>query len=112
MVYNDRFVTIIGTITMPEANNDSLTGSTEISYPDGYNSENSVVLSIASHNTSHTDWWSTALSSSSPSSNLFGNGDLVVTLKADKIRISSNKSTNSQPRRDVTFKLVLMKLSD
>lgn len=97
---------------MPEENDETLSGITEINYPDGFNSENCVVVSLMSHNSFHTDYWSTTLTSNSPSSMLLGNADLMVTLKPEKIRILSNKNGVGQSRRDVTFKLVLMKLPE
>lgn len=112
MVYNDRFVTIIGTITMPEINEDLLGGSTEINYPEGFNNENSVVISVMSHNTVRDDWWSTPLNGKIGGSTVMGNQDVVVTLKSDKIRIGSTKGATSEPRRDVTFKITLMKLPE
>lgn len=110
VVYNDRFVTITGTINMPEQNDSSLTGSTDIAYPNGFNSENCVVVSLMSHNTLHADWWCTTSNSKLPSAGLMGSGDLTVKLKTDSISVSSNKGATSEPRRDVTFKAVLMKL--
>ena len=110
MVYNDRFVVITGTINMPEQNDSSLTGSTDIAYPDGFNNENCVVVSLMSHNTLHTDWWCTTSNSKLPSASIMGSGDLTVKLKTDSVSVSSNKSATSESRRDITFKVVLMKL--
>lgn len=95
---------------MPEANESILQGSVDVNYPLGFNKDNCAVLSVMSHNTSHTDWWSTPKYSGMPSSSIAGNGDTCVMLKPNNITIQSYKVNTSEPRKDVTFKVVLIKV--
>ena len=112
VVYNDRFVTITGTIAMPEANDSLLTGSIDITYPNGFNSENCIIISLMSHNTLHTDWWCTTTNTKNVSAGIAGSGDLTARLKPAGITVSSNKVAVEENRKDVTFKITLMKLSN
>lgn len=106
----DNIVVVTGTIIMPEANESSIQGSVDVNYPLGFNKDNCAVLSVMSHNTSHTDWWSTPKYSGMPSSSIAGNGDTCVMLKPNNITIQSHKVNTSEPRKDVTFKVVLIKV--
>lgn len=108
-VLKDNIVTIFGTIQMPEANDENLTGITYVNYPNGFNKDNCIIIGLMSHNTSHTDYWSTPMSSESISSAQLGNGNLMATLTSDNIRVRSDKSNAAMPRKDVTFKLALLK---
>lgn len=65
-----------------------------------------------SHNTMHEDWWSTSSNSKYTNSMIKGSGDLTATLKPDNIKVSSNKVTTEEDRKDVTFKITLMKLPE
>lgn len=99
-----------GTIVMPDANNSALGGSKDISYPSGFNKDNCIVLSIMSYNSTHIGWWATPQSPST-SSALWGNGNTYVILKANNITIACTKNDIAMPRKDVTFKIALMKIS-
>lgn len=105
------FVVLTGTISMPEKGDSTLTGSVEVSYPSGFTKDNCAVISLMGHNTTHTDYWSTTINSEDALSLSLGNGDLVATLKPSSIRIMSNKPSDAASRKDVTFKLVLMKIN-
>lgn len=107
-VLKNDIVVINGIIVMPAAGSEYLDGSVEIDYPEGFSSENSLVISLMGHSTIHEDWWSTT-SDNSASSYLLGNANLVATLKPDKIRISSDKLSSQTPGNNVTYKLILMK---
>ena len=103
---------LTGNITTPEAGSSILTGTTEISYPAGFTRRNSVVVSIMGHPVDQgDDIWATPLRATSVTSTMYGNGDLYAVLMSNKIRICTNKNDTAMPRRDVTFKLVLMKIS-
>lgn len=95
---------------MPEENASTVTGFTDIAYPDGFNNENCIVISLMSHNTLHSDWWCTVTNSSYSYSMITGSGDLSTRLKPDVITISSMKVAHEEKRKDVTFKITLMKL--
>lgn len=100
---------VTGTITMPEANSGYLTNTVDVSYPSGFNKDNCVIISVMSHNTSNTNW--ATPSKASATSTIVGNGETYAILMSDKIRVSSAKCDTAAPRRDVTFKLVLMKIA-
>lgn len=102
---------LTGTITMPEAGAETITGTKDISYPSGYTKDNCVVLSVMSHGTVRTDYWSTPMTSDSSPSMLLGNGDVVVSLKPNLITVRSDKVATEQSRQDITYKIVLMKVS-
>ena len=97
---------------MPAANDSLIGGSTNIQYPDGFNYNNCIIISLMSHNTMHEDWWSTSSNSKYTNSMIKGSGDLTATLKPDNIMVSSNKVTTEEDRKDVTFKITLMKLPE
>ena len=101
---------LTGAIVMPEANNQYLGGSKDISYPSGFTKDNCIVLSIMSYNATHTGWWATPQSPST-SSAVWGNGNTCVILKTNNITIASTKNDVAMPRKDITFKIVLMKIS-
>ena len=111
-VLKNNIVTIIGKIEMPAANNSLIGGSANIKYPNGFNYNNCIIISLMSHNTMHEDWWSTSSNSKYTNSMLKGSGDLTATLKPDNIMVSSNKVTTEEDRKDVTFKITLMKLPE
>lgn len=98
-----------GTIIMPEENDNYLTGTIDIAYPEGFTKDNCTVISVISHNTTHTDWWSTPSSAAFSNTALLGNGDTTVILKPDNITVMSSKVDCLMPRKDVTFKIMLMK---
>ena len=97
---------------MPEANDSVLTGSMDISYPKGFNSENCIIISLMSHNTLHTDWWCTTTNTKNASAGIAGSGDLTARLKPAGITVSSNKVAVEEYRKNVTFKITLMKLPE
>nr|DAL11256.1 MAG TPA_asm: hypothetical protein [Caudoviricetes sp.] len=105
-----NFAVLTGTITMPEAEDENLLGTTTVNYPSGFTKDNCIVVSIMSHNTVHIDWWATPQTPSS-SSMLLGNGDTKVILKPSGITIMSAKVASVAARKDVTYKLVIMKIS-
>lgn len=111
-VLKNNIVTIIGKIEMPAANNSLIGGSANIKYPNGFNYNNCIIISLMSHNTMHEDWWSTSSNSKYTNSMIKGSGDLTATLKPDNITVSSNKVTTEEDRKDVTFKITLMKLPE
>lgn len=111
-VSRNDIIVIYGQIKMPEANAESLTGMIEINYPNGFTKDNSIVVSIMSTNGSDEvkkDYWSTPMTSTLASSKMFGNGDVVATLKPENIQVRSNKTASEAPSWLVKFKLVLMK---
>lgn len=110
IINSGDFAVLTGTITMPEAGSEAITGSSTVNYPSGFTKDNCVVVSIMSHNTVHTDWWATPQSPTS-SSYMLGNGDTKAIFKPTAITIMSSKAHTDAARSDVTYKLVLMKIS-
>ena len=108
---NDKIVVLTGTIVMPAANADDLTGYVEVNYPSGFTRDNCVILSLMSHNqnTKYKDYWTLATSNNDSMQILFGSNCSAI-LKDSKIRISSNKASASLARNDITYKLVLMRI--
>lgn len=100
---------LTGTIQMPEAGSSILNGETSVSYPSGFNKDNCCVLSIMSHN-SVTTIWSTPTMPDSLSI-ILGNGNLMASLEGSEIKVRAEKMASTQNRSDITFKLVLMKIS-
>lgn len=100
---------LTGIITMPEKNSESLTGIATVNYPAGFTSGNCVVISALSHNTNHQDYWSTP-GDADVAGQVLGNGNLIVILQSDCIKVRSDKPNVSASRSDVTFKIVLMKV--
>lgn len=101
---------LTGSIVMPEQNSETLTGQTTINYPKGYNKDNCIIISLLGQNKDKTDRWSTTMKSDAVSIAL-GNGDLCTSLTTTNIIIRANKVMSSQPRHDINFKVVLMKIS-
>ena len=106
----DDVVVINGKIKMPAANSGTLNGTTNVDYPEGYTNQNTLILGIMAHNTTHTDWWSTTSDHDLPSSNNLGSGNLLATLKPENISVSSTKVDDVAPGNDVTFKIILAKI--
>lgn len=104
------FAVLTGTITMPEAGSGSLTENVEVDYPTGFTKDNCVIVSVMSHSSVHTDYWSTQLGNSTSASVMFGNFGFA-TLKPSKIRYASNKLSDDQSSQTITYKIVLMKIS-
>ena len=110
-ITNDKFVTIIGTIEMPEANSEQLGSSASFKYPEGFNGSNCVIISLMSHNSIHPDWWNTRTSADGVGY-AAGSQDLRAALKPNEFTVWSTKASTAQSRNDVTFKITLMKLPE
>ena len=104
------FAIITGTITMPPADDSSVTGTEDVNYPTGFNASNCVVISVMSQRSDQSGY-ATTISASEPASSVRGNGDTVVTLLADYIRVQSYKTSTSAGGTSRIFKVVLMKIS-
>ncbi len=96
---------------MPESGSGNLTGVAQVDYPEGFNKDNSVVISVMGHSSlsSQSDTWNTPVATSAVSV-MTGTGDMLVRMGADNILIRSEKLTNEQARSDVYFRIILMKL--
>lgn len=94
---------------MPEAGSSILNGTENVSYPTGFTNENCVVISLMSYNINNTNCWSTR-SNNDAMGAVLGSGDLRATLTPSEIHVNSTKASVDESRKDVTFKLVLMKI--
>lgn len=101
---------VTGIIEMPEKSNSVLGGTTEINYPEGFTKDNSVIISLMSHNSVYKDYWSTP-SINNSNSMILGNGNLRASLRSEFIKVYADKVNIEENRKDITFKIVLMKVS-
>ena len=92
--------------------NDSLTATTKVNYPNGFNVNNCVVIAIMGGRTvGGIDYpWTTSLGKDS-SSYLLGCAELGVSLDADAITVRRSKISEVEALSTKKFKLVLMKIS-
>lgn len=111
IINSGDFAVLTGTITMPKADSDILTGNVEVNYPKGFTKDNCVVVSLMSHNIVYTDYWSTSGGQVANSmATMLGNAT-TATLKPSAIRIAAHKAAAAEAQKDVTYKVVLMKIS-
>lgn len=96
---------------MPEAGSETLNGQAKVNYPQGYTSENCMIVSLMSHNILHPDHWVTTGQTDALSA-MQGNGNLFARLTPENITVVVEKFSKAEQRRDVTFKLILMKLPE
>ena len=100
---------LTGTIQMPEKDSSTLGGSTNVNYPAGFTSSNCCIMSLMSYNTLHPNEWSTIRTPDSVAA-VLGNGNLSASLESDRVVVRAEKMDTGETRRDITFKLVLMKI--
>lgn len=103
-----NIITLTGTFNTPAAGSGTLNGTAEINYPTGLNKDNCMVIGILTHGTVNTNIWSTPQSPAYSTTK--GNGDAIVTLMADKIRVSVTKADDAFDSQTITYKIVLMKI--
>ena len=123
MVYNDRFVTIIGKATLTAntqekaTNNKCTFTNIKIDYPDGFTAENCVLISYSRQHNSNMGYsygWDNYLESMD---NLIGVIPMRVTLFGNSTTEYSNKirlqlGNLSTSEADISFKITLMKLPE
>ena len=93
------FAIITGTITMPPADDSSVTGTEDINYPTGFNASNCVVISVMSQRSDQSGY-ATTISASEPASSVRGNGQKLFFRKKSKIRLRNMRSVGF-PRNTV-----------
>lgn len=101
---------LTGKIQMPESNSESINGRKVLAYPAGFNKDNCVVISLMAHNELVTERWGT-LSITAASAATLGTYNLRAIFNPNEIWIDTLKADVVQSRSDVTFRLVLMKVS-
>lgn len=123
MVYNDRFVTIIGKATLTANTQENATNNKctftdiKINYPQGFTAENCIVISYSRQHNSNFGFsygWDNYLESMD---NLIGIVPMRITLFGDsttefanKIRLQIGNLSTSEA--DISFKITLMKLPE
>jgi len=110
-ILKDNLAILTGKIEMPEKNDSTITGQTHIDYPPGFSKDNSLVISLMSHpEVTGDNWgWTTSNGNGSSSSMIYGN-DTLASLRTSDIRIAANKLGVEVPRKDILFKLTLMRI--
>lgn len=123
VVYNDRFVTIIGKATLTAntqekaTNNKCTFTNIKIDYPDGFTAENCVLISYSRQHNSNTGYsygWDNYLESMD---NLIGVIPVRITFFGNSTTEYSNKirlqlGNLSTSEADISFKITLMKLPE
>ena len=123
VVYNDRFVTIIGKATLTAntqekaTNNKCTFTNIKIDYPDGFTAENCVLISYSRQHNSNTGYsygWDKYLESMV---NLIGVIPVRITFFGNSTTEYSNKirlqlGNLSTSEADISFKITLMKLPE
>ncbi len=104
-----NIVTLTGSVKLPEANSGTLTGTTNLNYPSGYNRTNCIVLSIMGGKIGDTSTLTTPMEVSSTGRSL-GAGGLAVSLHSNNITVRREKTDDIEPSTTTTFRLVLMKI--
>lgn len=103
-----NFVLLTGTIIMPEAGDTNLTGSVTINYPDGFNENNTVIISLMAKRSASENGFATTLSART-AAYVNGNSDLYARLDSDGIKIFENKVSASQSSTEMNIKILLLK---
>ena len=123
VVYNDRFVTIIGKATLTANTQENATNNKctftniKIDYPSGFSAENCVLISYSRQHNSNMGYsygWDNYLESMD---NLIGVIPMRVTLFGNSTTEYSNKirlqlGNLSTSEADISFKITLMKLPE
>lgn len=107
----DNYAVLEGTITLPEADESSLTGSTNVNYPTGFNKDNCIIVSLMAQKNNTKNGFSTTQHASAGA---FANGtsDLRASLREDFIQLAENKISTSQGSSVIDFKIALLKYKD
>lgn len=108
----NNFVTISGKIKTPEANSGIFSSELEIDYPEGFNSNNCMVVGIMSRNALKENEWHSPTARGDSLTALTGNYSPVVNLYSDKIWFRAMKYANEAASQTIDFKFTLMKLPE
>ena len=103
-----NFVLLTGTIIMPEAGDTNLTGTVTINYPNGFNENNTVIISLMAKRSDAQTGFATTLSARL-AAYVSGNSDLYARLDSDGIKIYENKVSTSQSSTEINVKILLLK---
>lgn len=101
---------LTGEIVTPVANSGTLTGHTDINYPDGWNRENCLCVSVMGGRTIGGDGKTlTTIMSGSTSSVMMGSNNIAVTLESEYIRVRLDKLVDAEQSRTIPFKVLLIR---
>lgn len=110
VIKSSDFALITTQVTTPEANNDALSASTNVDYPDGFTKDTCIVVGLMGNNPEKNQYWSTFIESGSSLGYIGGVGGLRAILFDDHIVVQRTKSTTTEPSSTSNIKVVLMKL--
>lgn len=110
VVKSNDFALITTQVTTPEANNDSLSASTNVDYPEGFTKDNCIVVGLMGNNPAKNQYWSTFIESGTSLGYIGGVGGLRAILFDDHIVVQRTKSTTTEPSSTSNIRIVLMKL--
>ncbi len=97
-------------VKTPEAGSSIINALAQINYPQGYNQDNCVIVSLMSWNKTFTTkfWSSLGATQSAAEMGCYG---LRGTLRPDNIEVQVHKIDPAESAKNVTIKIVLMKVS-
>ena len=99
------------TLTTPDAGSDIMNASTTIAYPTGFNKDNSIIISLMSHNTVETSGgYATVGASGRSTEAVRGNHGLQAQLRSNGILIEVYKVNQNEQPKQIIVQIVLMKI--
>lgn len=101
---------ITGSLVTPAAGTEVINGQVDVSYPNGFNSSNSVIISLMGQRSINPGEWATHEDVGSRGI-LNGSSNLNAVMMSNAIRVSFEKTTTQQPSQTINFRIVLMKIS-
>lgn len=103
------FKSITGTIVTPAADDETITGTVELEYPDGFTKDNCFVVGLMGQNTGDgkANWCTHQYPGAS--AHLTGSSNLFAKLEADCVTIGVTKPDTSAASKTYTVKCLLYK---
>lgn len=110
-LYNENFAIVQGKITTPVEGDTTIATSILLNYPEGFNKDNCVIISLMSDYTGSTrDGYWTVGSTMKSAEAVRGNYGLQAGFWEDGISVSISKISTSEPSKTINVRIVLMKL--
>lgn len=100
---------VTGTIVTPAKGDSSTTGQTSINYPEGFNYDNCVIVSVMAK-VNENFGWATTMENDTSASSFYGAYALVGILKQAAISIRVDKIMTDQDSQTIAVRAVLMKI--
>lgn len=107
----DDFATIYGSITTPEAGSDVINAHIDLNYPEGFNKDNCVIISLMAdpQSLANRSWKTTGATGKSAEIGYYG---LRASMNKDNISVYLYKVDVAENSRKSNIRLVLMKLPE